>query len=212
MEMEKVFWCDPYQHILQTKIISVSANEVLLEKTIAYSFSGGQESDKAFINGMEVISSRMQETLIYYRLADEHGLAVNQEVIMTIDWPRRYRLMRLHFAAELILELVVRKLRLEKVGAHISEFKARIDFRSESNISFIFDEILNEYNEIIQSNRAIHTGFSDVQNQRRFWQIEGFAKVPCGGTHVRSTEEVGFVTLKRSRPGKSVERIEIKLK
>ena len=48
-------------------------------------------------------------------------------------------------------------------------------------------------------------------NQRRLWKIDGFAEVPCGGTHVKSTAEVGFITLKRSRPGRSVERIEINL-
>lgn len=36
-------------------------------------------------------------------------------------------------------------------------------------------------------------------------------RVPCGGTHVKSTKEVGFVALKRSRSGKGIERIEIKL-
>ena len=43
-------------------------------------------------------------------------------------------------------------------------------------------------------------------------KIDGFAQVPCGGTHVDRTSEVGFVTLKRDRPGKSIERIEIRLK
>ena len=57
----------------------------------------------------------------------------------------------------------------------------------------------------------IQTGFSDVATQKRFWKIDGFAQVPCGGTHVKSTGEVGFVTLKRTHPGKSIERIEIRL-
>jgi Ser-tRNA(Ala) deacylase AlaX len=57
----------------------------------------------------------------------------------------------------------------------------------------------------------IQTGFSNIESQRRFWKIDGFAEVPCGGTHVKSTAEVGFVSLKRSHPGKGIERIEIKL-
>lgn len=65
---------------------------------------------------------------------------------MTIDWPRRYKLMRLHFAAELILEIVTQKFHLEKVGAHIAETKARIDFISLKNISEIFEIILIDYN------------------------------------------------------------------
>jgi Ser-tRNA(Ala) deacylase AlaX len=76
--------------------------------------------------------------------------------------------MRLHFAVEFILELIVRKFQLEKVGVHISELKARIDFKSENNFSVIFEEILKEYNQIIQSDSPILTGFSDIQNQRRF--------------------------------------------
>lgn len=130
---------------------------------------------------------------------------------MTIDWPRRHRLMRLHFAAELVLEIVTQKFNLEKVGAHIAETKSRIDFKSDQNINTLFETILATYNEIIKKDLLIETGYSDVENQRRFWKIDGFAQVPCGGTHVRSTEEVGFITLKRDRPGKSIERIEIRL-
>ena len=67
------------------------------------------------------------------------------------------------------------------------------------------------YNEIIKNNLPIEKGYSDIATQRRFWKIDGFAQVPCGGTHVDSTGEVGFVTLKREHPGKSIERIEIRL-
>lgn len=140
-----------------------------------------------------------------------HGFQAGDEVTMEIDWPRRYSLMRLHFAAELILELVTRKLRIEKIGAHIAMDKARIDFLYDGNISVHFADILNDYNEIIKKDAAIKTGFSDIERQRRFWEIEGFSKVPCGGTHVKSTSEVGFVALKRKNIGGGKERIEITL-
>ena len=107
---------------------------------------------------------------------------------------------------------MTQKFHLEKVGAHISEDKARIDFIFGEHISSIFEIILEEYNKIILADKIIQTGFSDIQNQRRFWKIEGFAQVPCGGTHVKSTGEVGYVTLKRVRSGKSIERIEIRLR
>lgn len=190
--MEKVFWIDPYQHTLKTKVIDINDNEILLEKTIAFSFSGGQESDRAYINNLEVTGSRIQDNLIFYQLSEDHNLLEQQDVVMTINWPRRYRLMRLHFAAELILEIVTQKYQLEKVGAHIAESKARIDFKSDQNIANYFEEILSDYNEIIQKDLPIETDFSDFENQRRFWKIQGFAEVPCGGTHVKSTAEVGL--------------------
>ena len=208
--MKKIFWENPYQQALTTRVLSVEGNKILFEETIAYSFSGGQESDRAFINGLEIANSEMVGNLIYYTLPEGHGLSVGDKVQMTIDWARRYRLMRLHFAAELILELVTKKFQLEKVGAHISESKSRIDFVFAEHISTIFDELLAEYNNIIEADLPIETGFSDVATQRRYWRIEGFAQVPCGGTHVKSTKEVGYVCLKRARAGRQIERIEIR--
>lgn len=210
-KMRKIFWENPYQCTLATKVTAVDGNKLLFEETIIYSFAGGQESDKAFINDIPVLDSTREGLLIYYTLADNHGLGLGDDVTMTIDWPRRKRLMRLHFAAELVLEIVTQKFGLEKVGAHIAETKARIDFKSDTNVSAFFPAIVEQYNDIINRDLPIEKGFSDIQNQRRFWKIDGFAEVPCGGTHVNSTSEVGFVTLKRDRPGKGIERIEIRL-
>lgn len=209
--MKKVFWDNPYQCKLTTSVASVSGNRILFEETIVFSFSGGQESDKAYVNGLTITNSEIDGNLIYYTLPEGHSLNRGDNVTMEIDWPRRYRLMRLHFAAELILELVTRKLGIEKIGAHIAETKARIDFVYDRNISPILESLLAEYNEIIARNAPIKTGFSDVENQRRYWEIEGFSKVPCGGTHVKSTAEVGFVALKRVNIGGGKERIEIRL-
>ena len=209
--MKKIFWENPYQHTLETHVTSVDGNRVLFDATIAYSFAGGQESDKAWVNGIPILDSMREGNLIYYTLPEEHGLSAGDAVTMTIDWPRRNRLMRLHFAAELILEIVTQNYHWEKVGAHIAETKSRIDFKSDVNASTLFDAILTQYNEIIRNNLSIEKGYSDIENQRRYWKIEGFAQVPCGGTHVNTTSEVGFVTLKRDRPGKGIERIEIRL-
>lgn len=209
--MKKIFWNNPYQQTLTTKIVSICDNRFLFEETIAFSFSGGQESDIAFVNGIPVTDSKIEGNLIFYTLKDGNKFRIGDEVVMEIDWSRRHKLMRLHFAAELILELVTKKLGIEKIGAHIAETKARIDFVYDKNISSVFDSVMLEYNQIIESDKLIKTGFSDFENQRRFWEIEGFSKVPCGGTHVKSTSEVGLVTLKRKNIGNLKERIEIQL-
>lgn len=209
--MQKIFWDNPYQHQLMTKVVSVNENRLLFAETIGFSFSGGQESDTVRVNGLMVTHSEIENDLIYYTLPAEHGLSIEDVVLMEIDFVRRYKLMRLHFAAELILELVQRMLSIEKIGAHIAEHKARIDFNYQHNISDIFDTLLLEYNQIIAKDMPIRTGFSDEKSQRRYWEIEGFSKVFCGGTHVKSTAEVGNITLKRVNVGKGKERIEIYL-
>lgn len=210
--MRKVFWDNPYQQQLTTKVASVSGNRIVFEETIVFSFAGGQESDKATVNGLPIVDSERVGNLIYYTLGSGHGLQPGDNVQMEIDWPRRYRLMRLHFAAELVLELVTRLRKLEKIGAHIAADKARVDFQCDHNISTMFPEVLMQYNAIIDKDLPIKTDFSDVENQRRYWEIAGFSKVACGGTHVKSTAEVGYITLKRKNIGGGKERIEIMLK
>ena len=112
--MRKVFWDNPYQSHLETRVVSVDNNRILFEETIAFSFSGGQESDKANVNGLAVIHSEIEGNLIYYTLPENHGLKIGDVVTMEIDWPRRHKLMRLHFAAELVLELITQQCYYEK--------------------------------------------------------------------------------------------------
>jgi hypothetical protein len=127
--LRKIFWEDPYLTSLETRIAEVLGDSVTLEATIFYAFSGGQESDQGSIGGHEVLSAQKVGADIHYTLPPTHGLQAGDAVTVHIDWARRYRLMRLHFAAEIILELAYRDLGpIEKIGAHIAADKARIDF------------------------------------------------------------------------------------
>jgi alanyl-tRNA synthetase len=120
--------------------------------------------------------------------------------------------MRLHFAAEVVLELIYRQLiGVQKVGAHISAEKARIDFEWAESISWLLPEIKKEAQRIINANLNIISEFSDEEAERRYWEVEGFATVPCGGTHLKQTSEVGKIKLKRKNIGKGKERVEIVL-
>jgi len=207
---KKTFWKDPYQKSIETRIASVSGPNVVVEETILYAFSGGQESDSGTIGGYPVLEARKIGKEIEYTLPSDHDLREGDTVIIDIDWRRRYKLMRLHFAAELVLELIYKKLvGVSKVGAHIAEDKARIDFEWNESISPLLPEVANEAQAIVDSNREIISAFSDEMDERRYWKIDGFAQVPCGGTHLKRTGEVGTLRLKRNNIGKGKERAEI---
>jgi len=208
----KLFWTDPYLTRLETHIATVAGPEVTLEETIFYALSGGQESDAGTIGGRPVLEARKNGADILYRLPEDHGLDVGDAVTIEIDWERRYRLMRLHFAAEVVLELACKHLAgIHKIGAHIGADKARIDFEWLEPISKSFPLLSEELRKIVESDQTIVSAFSDEAAQRRYWEVPGFARVPCGGTHLKRTGEVGAVTLKRRNIGKGKERIEIAL-
>ena len=206
------FWVDPYQATQRTVVSAVSGTHVTLESTIFFALSGGQESDRGTIAGCPVLEARKDGGEIVYTLAPEHGLRPGQEVEVAIDWRRRYRIMRLHFAAEIVLELIVRELpEVERIGSHIAEDKSRIDFAWPENISPLLPRIAAAANAIIAEDLPIRKGFDDEANLRRYWEIDGFSRVSCGGTHVRSTAEIGPIRLKRNNIGRGKERVEIYL-
>ncbi len=212
MSVKKAFWQDPYQSRLETRIASVSGNEITLAATIFYAFSGGQESDAGTIGGQRVLNARKDGREIIYTLEDRHGLQAGDPVTVEIDWARRYRLMRLHLAAEIILELAYQNLPgIEKIGAPIAADKARIVVAWAENIARLFPMMQEMAGALIAADHPIVSAFSDEANQWRYWEIAGFAKVPCGGTHLKRTGEIGPITLKRVNIGKGKERIEIRV-
>ena len=209
---EKVFWAEPYRTTLATHITTVDGADVTLAATIFYALSGGQESDAGSIGGHAVLRARKMGQEIIYTLHADHGLQAGDAVEVVIDPLRRYQLMRLHFAAELVLELVYARCPgVGKVGAHIAADKARIDFGWPENIAGLFPALLADAHALIDRDAAIESAFSDTALERRYWAVEGFARVPCGGTHLRRTREVGHISLRRRNVGKGKERIEIVL-
>jgi Ser-tRNA(Ala) deacylase AlaX len=207
---KKIFWENPYMAELQTRVASVKGSDVTVEETIFYAFSGGQESDHGTIGCHRVLEACKQGKEIVYTLEDGHALKQGDPVVIRIDWDRRYRLMRLHFAAEIVLELVYRNLpSIVKVGAHIAQDKARIDFQWNGNISAVFPAVESEALQIIKADENIVSGFSDEEKEERFWEIKAFARVLCGGTHLKKTGEIQEISLKRKNPGKGKERVEV---
>lgn len=209
----KLFWTKPYRTICEANVVSADGGDIVLDQTVFYAQSGGQESDQGMIGGYTVLKAKKRGDDIVYTLPHDHGLSEGDVVHVEIDWPRRYRLMRLHFAAELVLELVCRAVPgIEKIGAHIAEDKARIDFLHTENISGLFERIETEVRDIVRAKMRITSAFSDEAAGRRYWAIDGLAQVPCGGTHLLQTGEVGEIELRRRNVGSGKERIEIMLR
>ncbi len=222
----KHFWTDPYARTLDTRIATVDPRAaegsgarlaVTLDATIFYAESGGQESDAGTIGGRRVLAAEKRERDLVYTLdetalapGDPVALAPGTPVAIAIDWDRRYKLMRLHLAAELVLELVYRALPgVEKTGAHISPDRARIDFAWPESIAPLLPALQRDAQALIDADHPILSAYSDEGAERRYWEIEGFARVPCGGTHLRRTGELGTLALKRDNRGKGQQRIVI---
>jgi Ser-tRNA(Ala) deacylase AlaX len=206
----KLFWEDPYLSRIETTLTSIDGNRVTVDRTILYPFSGGQEWDHGTIGNRKVTDILLQGRELVYILENTAGLRVGDILPMQMDWERRYALMRMHFAAELVLEVTCRSCPdIHKIGAHISPEKARIDFLWKESLNARLPGIQMEVNRLIEEDHTILSEFSDVENEQRFWEVPGFARVACGGTHLKRTGEIGQIRLRRDNIGRSKERIEI---
>lgn len=212
VDTERLFYQDPYMKEAEAKVEEINGKEVILDKTLFFSFSGGQASDNGEINGIKIEDVKKQDNKIVHVLEKEPDFKVGDTVKLKLNWERRYNLMKLHSAAHLIYYPFVKHLGKPKIsGSNINEDKARIDFMYDSPLTEKIPLIEKEANEVISKRLDIETKPDKKEPEKRWWKCEQW-KMPCGGTHVKNTSEIGKIKLKRKNIGKGKERIEIILK
>ena len=213
MKSRKIFWEDSYLQELKSNVIEIKDNYILLDNTIIYSFSGGQVSDKATINNQEVISSYIDdEGNIWYQTQNIESFNVGDEVNLRIDWSFRYNIIKLHSAQHIVgciaqeIGLVFSNVR----GSNVRESKTTLTYEADSISLELLQEIEEQSNNFISQNKEISVSFESENSQKRIWRC-GVYEIACGGLHVKNTQEIGAIKLKRKSGGKGREVIEISL-
>lgn len=215
MYTEKLFWPDPYLTKCTAIVLSVEKNIIVLDRTIIYACAGGQESDHGTIAGYEILEAKKFENIIKYTISENHTIQTGDIVTCTIDWTRRYKLMRLHFAAEIVYQIITKQwpeITTNKIGSHIAFEKARIDFHiTQMNIDLAnqINIIQNTAQKLLDENHTILCEFENNDTNKRYWKIENFGWMYCCGTHVKTTKEIGQIILKCISKGKDIVRVEI---
>ncbi|MFQ5620978.1 MAG: alanine--tRNA ligase-related protein [Candidatus Nanoarchaeia archaeon] len=214
--MKKLFWDDPYQTECKAKVVAIDGNHVKLDQTVFYAFSGGQASDEGTIGGIKIINAVKQgdkEDIIGidYELETTPNFKVGDEVEVKIDEQRRTNLRNLHSATHIayyIAEEMLGKLKI--IGSNVSPNKGRIDLAIDEPLTEKIQELNKKLNRFLSEDHEIIMVPDDNKPDTKWWTCNSW-KMPCGGTHVKSTKEIGRVKLKRKNMGAGKERIEITL-
>jgi len=207
--MKKLFWQDAYMKECDATVTSLNERDVELDQTILFAFSGGQASDKGTINGINIAEARETEDTIIYTLEQDVNFSEGDTVKIVLDWENRYKLMRLHTAAHIVYYIFKEMTGQQKlVGSNITVEKSRIDYEMDTPISEYFEKIQAKLDEIIAQDSEVKVYDDPEKPGRRWWEVLEW-KMPCGGTHVKRTSEIGKVRLKRKNTGAGKERIEI---
>jgi len=213
---------------------------IILDQTAFYPIGGGQPADKGVVKGLNgeatVKEAHMENDLVVHVADEMRGkIADEEKVTGFIDWNRRYALMRNHTLAHLMAEAVRRAtgLTMEVVSSGLDVDKARLDFIHQGSLGSLLPEIQKIANAVIEENRPIeiktmqrkeaeehvarfHESLKTLPPQVksvRIVEVKNWHACACGGTHIKSTGEIGAAeVLRRMSKGKGVERIEFRAK
>jgi misacylated tRNA(Ala) deacylase len=233
MTTEILFHADAYAQEAEAKVLSASAEGVVLDRSIFYAQAGGQPGDTGTLHWdggeMPVANTVKGEAgAVVFKPVEGAALPpVGATVRMVLDWARRHRLMRMHTSMHLLCSLIPGA---GVTGGQIGFEKSRLDFDLPEPPT---KEALTEgLRALVAANHPITTSWVDeaeldanpglvrtlsVQPPRgagvvRLVRIgEGDTQIdlqPCGGTHVRATGEIGTVTVtKLENKGKQNRRV-----
>jgi Ser-tRNA(Ala) deacylase AlaX len=209
---EKLYDDDPYLKEFRARVLRVDGNCVELDRTAFYPESGGQAGDLGVIGGVRVVDTQKGDGAVLHVLETTPSFSVGDEVDCEVDWERRHRIMRLHSAAHIMEHFLWERLgHLERLGSYVDEKKDRADYEYEGRLPpEELKNVENATNAFLAEGHEIQIGSDPAQPGIRIWRCAEI-EMPCGGTHVRNTEEIGRIGLKRKNPGKGKERVETSL-
>lgn len=236
---ELLFREDPYARSCEAQVVSLNdRGGIILDRTVFYATSGGQPGDCGTIvcgsNQIAIATAVYGDTRSEIVHVPAEGQALpsrGEQVELQLDWRKRHAYMRVHTALHLLCALVP----FPVTGGQISADGGRLDF-DIPDPSAVDRAALNvEINRLIKEDHPVFASFiSDTDlmaqpelvrtmsvkppmgsGQVRLVGIGKNGKIdlqPCGGTHVRSTGEIGVVSVgKLESKGKQNRRIRISL-
>jgi alanyl-tRNA synthetase len=207
--------------------------EAKLERSPFYPAGGGQVSDQGWIEHEE--TGARAELRDAVRVGDDQtlvfegeGFAVGDRVKAVVPWAVRFPTMANHTATHLLHEALRRVLgeHVQQAGSAVRPDKLRFDFTHGQALTAEeraqVEELVNEQVFTGRPVRAFETPIDEARRLGaqmlfgekygdivRVVEIDGFSRELCGGTHVRSTAEVGpFVILSEGSVGSGARRIE----
>ncbi len=231
---QRLFEDEPYRREAEATVVAITANGVVLDRTIFYAESGGQPGDQGTLRladgrGLRVTDTRYLpgKMRIVHHLDDpEAAPAAGQPGSMAIDWELRHRHMRMHTCLHVLCGLVDAPV----TGCSIHADRGRVDFDLPESL-FSREELDARLQaEIERDHPVAHrwvsgddtadalAGVRTVKaaatggDRVRVIDIAALDSQPCGGTHVRSLGELRGLQIgriqKKSRHNRRITVVE----
>lgn len=212
---EELFREDAYLKSTPATVTAVTADGVVLDRTVFYPLGGGQPGDTGVLRRQDgrqfrVVDTRKSDHGILHLIEEVSGPpSIGDTVEALIDWPRRFAHMRMHTG----LHLLGAVLKYPVTGGSIGAERSRLDFDMQETVDK--PQVEAQLNSLVDTDAPVVTRWitdaeldaqpelirtMSVQPPRghgrvRLLDIAGIDLQPCGGTHVRHTGEIGRLRL-----------------
>lgn len=226
---------DGEQRSFDATVAAVVDGGVVLDRTAFYVTGGGQPHDTGTLawegGTATVVDVRKADGAVVHVL--EGGLpAVGTSVRGELDWDRRHALMRTHTALHVLCGVIWNEYGVAVTGGNMEPLSARMDFEFDPLPEGFKETIEARVNEELLAARPIEIVFLPREtavedddlirtkvnlipptvSEIRVVDIVGLDKQADGGTHVRTTAEVGRIRIvKTESKGKGNKRIRIEV-
>jgi misacylated tRNA(Ala) deacylase len=237
MPTDDVYSRDAYLATTGASVTGLADEGVVLDRTVFYPRGGGQPGDTGTIR-WEGGEGRVGDTVkrgadvLHVLEPGQPAPPVGTAVTAEVDWARRHRLMRTHTALHALSGIVFTDYGARVTGGNMEPGAARMDFELESISQEFGREVEEKLNTALAEDHPVHVSLlprlqaladpdlirtkvnliPEQVDPIRVIDIEGIDKQADGGTHVRSTAEVGTVrVVKTENKGKGFKRMRIEL-
>ena len=208
MHSERLYYRDSYLREFEARVVATSADglTLYLDRTAFYPASGGQPFDTGSIGGVSVVEVADEDGAVAHRVS---APVTVDTVPCRIDWARRFDHMQQHSGQHLLSAVCVELLGAQTVSFHLGDDYATIDLEAGAIDAAALRQAEMRANEIVCENRPLAVSFEDASaagglrkpSERsgvlRVVSIDGLDRSACGGTHVRTTGEIGPVLIRK---------------
>jgi alanyl-tRNA synthetase len=216
---DRLYYTNCYLRDFTARVVerSPDGSTLYLDRTAFYPTSGGQPFDLGSINGVAIVEVEDQDDHVAHRLA---APVVADEAECAIDWERRFDHMQQHTGQHLLSAVFEEMFSLRTVSFHLGAESATIDLEGGAVDARTIAAVEQRANEIVFENRPVTIEFEDsrlVQGLRKPSERDGILRIvtidtldrsACGGTHVRSTGEIGAICIRRLEKIRQSVRVE----